>query len=495
MSYLEQKIFVVLEVKISLLAVPISLVNKLLASRLPRHMTAVLSIFMAIQLFVMTNLFINPLPFANNPAYGLAQNTTISTSADDHGRRFFGEGILQAIVYVPNLGNNNQVDNITLHITAFSDTGIGNTKSFQIPETNAGSSTFEFFLMHADASSVEPDDINPMNSDGVEGSTAAGIHASPIITFGPASLAADVPIDSELYEDAKFDVQVKDENISVNYEQSFARLALDRESYGSNNIVYVDIDDQDANLNPTARDSFGVDPALAPNKDLFRLEGGRILQPATFRETGDNTGVFEGEYRLGTAIEVNSESLNLAVFDKANYRNDLNSPENDSNLTDEISFSVGNTNGKVTINNNTAAGNSNDQQNANQTVNQVPTSDEEKNVGTKAITLSTPALKDEKGNVVYQIKKGSAATLSTSMMNNNDELQPFLAIIEARDVNGVTVFLGLNNSIVGPNGQAFTDALWIPDQEGEYQVRIFIISALANGEVLSSVSTSDVTIS
>jgi hypothetical protein len=113
--------------------------------------------------------------------------------------------------------------------------------------------------------------------------------------------------------------------------------------------VYISIVDQDANLNPRSNDQFTVDPDSGPNNDLLELDGGTFEDVVLFRETGDNTGVFEGKYRLGVSIIADVESLVLTLHEKANYNATLASPANDSNGIDELGFTIGNSDGMVDI--------------------------------------------------------------------------------------------------------------------------------------------------
>ncbi len=59
--------------------------------------------------------------------------------------------------------------------------------------------------------------------------------------------------------------------------------------------------------------------------------------------------MFEGKYRLGDSIIINTESLSLTLHEKANYNATLSADENDSNNSDEISFTVGNSDGSVDV--------------------------------------------------------------------------------------------------------------------------------------------------
>jgi hypothetical protein len=283
------------------------------------------------------------------PAYS-QQAVLIETSADDFDGRFFGEGILQVLITDESSDDNSSIEDVTVDIDAQPDSGAGGSGSFAIPETSESSGRYEFYLMHIDADDVSADDIDPINTAGVEGAAGAGTTAAPVITFGTAGADLEVEGAEDSFEEVEFMITVGDTEITVNYEQSNANLILDRPSYGSNNFVYISVHDNDANKNPTAVDEFTVDPSAGPNSDLLDLSGGQITQTVVFRETGDNTAVFKGKYQLGSSITVSSKALVLLLNDKANYEETLDADENDSNFTVEVSFTVGDTSGSIGVN-------------------------------------------------------------------------------------------------------------------------------------------------
>jgi hypothetical protein len=275
-----------------------------------------------------------------------AQGSSITTSADDHGITFFGEGVLQVVIDDPNADDDSTIEELVIDIDATPDSGSQGSISVTVPETSDGSGRFEFFLVHADATSVTPSDLDPSNSAGVDGDGNCVSDCAPFVTFGSSG---DLQVDADLYEETSFDISDGDDKITVSYEESIAELSLDRTAYGSDSFVYVFIDDQDANLDPTEADEFTVDPESTPNDDLLALEGGSIDSAVTFRETGDNTARFEGRYELGASLSFDSESLVLILSDKANYGDTLGADENDSDNTDEVNFVIGDTDGTVDV--------------------------------------------------------------------------------------------------------------------------------------------------
>jgi hypothetical protein len=270
-----------------------------------------------------------------------AQETTAEMSAET----FFGEGVLQVVIIDANADDDDTVEELQVDIAAEPDSGSASSESISVPETRDSSGKFEFFLVHVDSAAVGPGDLNPDNNAGVEGDGACVLECAPFVTFGPGGL---IDIQAELYEEVHFEIEADDE-FEVSYEEDGGTLELDRDSYGTTSFVYVSVVDQDANLNPTERDEFTVDPDNDPNGDLLELGGGTIEDVVVFTETGHNTAIFEGRYRLGASILADNELLALKLYEKANYGATLAALENDSNGIDEITFTVGNTDGSIDV--------------------------------------------------------------------------------------------------------------------------------------------------
>ena len=256
-----------------------------------------------------------------------AQGVTITTSADSHGRSFFGEGALQVVVNDPNADDDDLQETITVDIDADPDDGTATSGSFTIAETSESSGRFEFFLVHVD-SGLAAGDFDAINTNGadehpVSGTPGAGTAQASVIRFGPA---ADIVLaTSDLFEDVSFDFTVDDDEVSADYEESAALLELDRSTYGSDSIVYMTIVDQDANLNPTEPDSFDVN-ATDLNTVLFDIDGATFDDAVTFEETGDNTKRFEGTITLTNATSgaddeliVDAEAIEVTLNDVADY--------------------------------------------------------------------------------------------------------------------------------------------------------------------------------
>lgn len=507
------------------------------------------------------------------------QQADIKTYAIDE--KFFGEGVLQVVVTDPDADDASAIEDLIVNLDAEPDAGSSGAISIAVPETSDSSGKFEFFLIHEDAVAVGPSDLDPISSRGVEGDGACALDCAPFVTFGPTG---DLAVDAELYEDVVFQISAGTDEVEVKYEEAEGTLELDRTSYGSSSFVYMFVNDQDANLDPTNADQFVVDPDNPPNADLFSLGGGTLDGAITFRETGDNTARFEGRYQLGNSILVISESIVLTLFEKANYATPLASAENDSNGSDEVSFTVGDSDplidvggqpvvtfdpmlssGKasytlgetvsVTIEDVDANTNTNiadtiilqlssggvaelsaletgpstgifessftlgsdgtvtdtsvkvenrviaitytDKRPADYAEKLEEGQNPEKEfsleidiiTGSDSIVISAPTVRTSSG-ATGPHPLGTQLVLSTIVENSND-VQQYVVIIEARDENGVTVFLGLQSGTLALGNSSSIETSWTPEAVGDYQIRTFVISSLADGEVLSDVSVSE----
>jgi hypothetical protein len=288
-------------------------------------------------LIVLILMMVSAAGLAGNVA---AREVNIKTSADGHDSKFFGEGVLQVLLTDSDANDDNTVEHVKVDVTADPHSSSADSASFTVPETSRSSGIFEFFIVHANSTAVEQGDLDSLNSVGVQGDGVCVADCAPVITFGPGG---DLDITSALYNEVVFDIFAADTEITVNYEETMGTLKLDRDSYGTDSFVYISIVDGDADLNPTARDQFTVDP----NSDMLELEGGTLETGVIFKETGDNTGVFEGTYKLGDSMSASSKSLILTLHEKANYDETLAAPENNSNKVDSISFTVGNSDGSI----------------------------------------------------------------------------------------------------------------------------------------------------
>lgn len=292
----------------------------------------------------------------SNSNYASAQAgeaVTIRTTADDHHMKFFGEGVIQVVITDRNADDNDD-DVILVEIQADSGSSSGfDSGRFEIPNTNSGSQRFEFFIVHADsmyADGIADDgtELDPLNNEGFDDLSDGfdGLGA-PIIRFGSdAGSGVELETGDLLYEVVDFAIRYGNAQIDLSYEASLGQLRTDRDVYGSDNMVYVTIQDQDANINPTERDSFDVSDADLDI--LFEIFGASFVDDVVFEETSDNSAVFEAGLKLVSTdsgndnpaeLAFSSSSVSLALNDMVNYA-DLSATENDATSTSETSFTI-----------------------------------------------------------------------------------------------------------------------------------------------------------
>ncbi len=109
-------------------------------------------------------------------------------------------------------------------------------------------------------------------------------------------------------------------------------------------------------------------------------------------------------------------------------------------------------------------------------------------------SVTSPVLKDQQGNVLSRGSDGQILVLSTSALNNSDDPLQFVAIIESRDKDGVTQFLGFSIGRLEANAQSEIGISWTPQNAGNYQLRAFLLSGFPNPQILTTVETSDIVI-
>jgi hypothetical protein len=114
---------------------------------------------------------------------------------------------------------------------------------------------------------------------------------------------------------------------------------------------------------------------------------------------------------------------------------------------------------------------------------------------TDTTTVTPPEPQDVTGQVLDEISAGQQVVLTTNVVNNNAGSQPFVALIEVRDSSGITVFLAWQTGTLPANGQTQVGLSWTAEFPGDYTVRTFVISDLANPDVLSEVSETEITVS
>jgi hypothetical protein len=313
----------------------------------------------------------------------------------------------------------------------------------EIEETGANTGVFEFTIeLITDESACQDDDLGDAKFDAEGGST-------PSIGACPGDLI------SIRYEDEQ-DASGRSTTVSALVEvKSFdPEFAADKDSYAPGEKVTITISDPDANRDADIADSL-KDIRITSDSDQVGNEISAI-------ETGKDTGVFKLTFTTSTTTS--SGTINVKQGDDVtitytdDFPADFESEENDKDF--DFSVSIG---GAET--------------------------------GTGSTTPSKPVLQDVSGKPVTSPSAGQQLVLSTTVVNNvNDDL-PFVALLEVRDINGVTISLAWQTGTLNANDRADIGVSWTPQDPGTYTLRTFVISDLANPRVLSLVQESTITVS
>jgi hypothetical protein len=112
-----------------------------------------------------------------------------------------------------------------------------------------------------------------------------------------------------------------------------------------------------------------------------------------------------------------------------------------------------------------------------------------------SLEVAPPTLRTMNSNSSGEISVGQQAVLSAVITNPFDSGDSrFVAITEVRTVDGITVDIGWQSGYVRSLESAEVGTSWLPQNAGNYQIRVFLISDLLNPQVLSIVTSSEVTV-
>ena len=108
-------------------------------------------------------------------------------------------------------------------------------------------------------------------------------------------------------------------------------------------------------------------------------------------------------------------------------------------------------------------------------------------LASKSIIPAGLALSDTEGNVIDNLVAGKQVTVLAQLSSNSAQAQPYILVIEIRDANGITMFLGWQAVAFGSQSQIDVGLSWTPDLPDTYLVRTFAASSMSNPEVLSEI--------
>ena len=110
------------------------------------------------------------------------------------------------------------------------------------------------------------------------------------------------------------------------------------------------------------------------------------------------------------------------------------------------------------------------------------------------IAVSGVEFRDIGGGGLDGPPSGRQMMLSANMTNNSVQPLFYIAFIELRNSDGVTLYLEFHKGRLDPDASSNIASSWTPDRPGEYELRVFAISDFESPEMLSETGTATTTI-
>lgn len=112
-----------------------------------------------------------------------------------------------------------------------------------------------------------------------------------------------------------------------------------------------------------------------------------------------------------------------------------------------------------------------------------------------SIEMSYLVLQSPLGNA-KELVAGHQLVIFENVTKTDNNVKSFVLIVEVRDPDGITIFLGWQTLALGSIGDGGAVGMsWIPEHAGTYSVRTFALTDIRNPEVLSTVVSSEYQIS
>lgn len=116
------------------------------------------------------------------------------------------------------------------------------------------------------------------------------------------------------------------------------------------------------------------------------------------------------------------------------------------------------------------------------------------NITDCSASMSYPTLSDVTGNELTLARVNQMVFISTTAVNCGDNLMPFVAIIEARDKNDITVYLQFQTGELEAGNASQIGLSWSPEAAGNYELRSFLLSDLEEPQIRSEIWSNKATI-
>lgn len=112
-----------------------------------------------------------------------------------------------------------------------------------------------------------------------------------------------------------------------------------------------------------------------------------------------------------------------------------------------------------------------------------------------SLKLSAPSLMSVFSHPLAAATAGEQFVIATTITTCIEEEQAFVAIIEVRNSDGITEYLGWQSGILREKNDSTQIGLsWVPRHGGNYELRTFAISGFENPLILSAVMTTNLSI-
>ena len=105
-----------------------------------------------------------------------------------------------------------------------------------------------------------------------------------------------------------------------------------------------------------------------------------------------------------------------------------------------------------------------------------------------------PTLKDKSGEILSNPVAGEMTIVSARINSNATQPENFIAVVEARNSIGITEMLEFQTGQTSGTGGVEVGISWTPEEPGSYELRTFLLSDLLEPQVLSGVSTKQITV-
>ena len=237
--------------------------------------------------------------------------TTITTSADPNGAKFFGPALLEVLISVSSHASDTAQGNIQATVTAF-----GGSNTYQLTETGT---TSGLFLMYIKVDPTAAGADTPTTPFAPFSTTMTRLYVGPATVGAAYPATAGANVNAELAVNAANiveggSVQVSANGVSktISWDDSGSALTLDRTSFGPGATIIAQIKDQDGNLDPTRAETI-TETVGAGDALLTGTDGPLDTVATSWTETGPNTANFELSTQTASALAVGQDSVSRSL--------------------------------------------------------------------------------------------------------------------------------------------------------------------------------------